>query len=369
MLAFSRYTRQPLDQTRSDQNEDVMTLKYLPTAIVRVLLLGSLAAVALPAVAHAASAVEQSARGGAVALGQTQLPADLKAALQAKVAEWRRLQPKSFAAVAAVTGCTSEGYQMYRRPDPECSRALRALGPAVTLPLLSALVLEAPKRADGSLPYSTEREQLAYAAGALQAVGTFRQADAAPVLRFLASHGASALAKDAAEALGRTATAETPAEAARSLTVLTTLANADGPRQLAAISGLGQARGLAAANALATGLDNATATTASAWAWALGQNASSWAWDARRHGAAANAHESVAVRELAAKTLVRAFVRHNNPEIREAAMKGLMLAAHPASLALVADARAMATPNQQVALDGLAKRLQRYFARNAAAKR
>jgi hypothetical protein len=258
---------------------------------------------------------------------------------------------------------------MYRRQDPECSRQLRTLGPAVSLPLLSALVLEAPKRADGSLPYGTAREQLAYAAGALQAVGTFRQAEAAPVLRFLTTHGNAALAKDAAEALGRTATAEAPAEAARSLAVLTGLASATGPRQLAAISGLGQARGLAAATALAAGLDSATAGTAAGWAWALGQNASSWAWDARRHGGAANANEAMAVRELAAKALVRAFVRHNSPDVRESAMKGLMLAAHPASLALVAEARSGATADQQVALDGLAKRLQRYFARNAAAKR
>jgi hypothetical protein len=302
-------------------------------------------------------------------MAQTPLPADLRSALQAKVTPWRTQHPKAFVAVAAVKGCTAEGYQAYRRPDPECSRSLRALGPAVTLPLLSALVLEAPKRADGSLPYNSEREQLAYAAGALQAVGTFRQAEAGPVLRFLAVNGTPALAKDAAEALGRTATAEAAADAARSLSVLTTLASTEGPRQLAAISGLGQARGLAAATALAAGLDTATATTAAGWAWALGQNASSWAWDARRHGGAANANEAMAVRELAAKALVRAFVRYTSSEVRESAMKGLMLAAHPVSLSLVAEARSGATADQQVALDGLTKRLQRYFARNAAAKR
>lgn len=327
----------------------------------------SLAAL-VPVVAHAAGGALHKTDRGAAATALS--PAQLER-LGQEVRAWRVSHPRSFELVASVKGCSAATYEAFRRPEPTCTRELRALGPGVSLPLWSALLLEAPKTAAGAQPYATDTERAAYAAAALDALGTFRQPQNGPLLRALLPVVELDLADEVAGALGRTSTAEAAAEAHKSVELLAQLADADGPLASAALSGLGQARGLHAARRLIGMLSRSAAAPqrAAALAWALGQNASSWAWQARAKAKAANAAEADVVRREAAEELLRAYVRYPQAEVREAAMKGLMLAAHPDTLGMVRAAAGNADPATKTALTYLDKRLARYFARNAAAAR
>lgn len=297
-------------------------------------------------------------------------PAQLERLTQ-DVRAWRTSHPRSFALVAGVKGCSADTYQSFRRPEPTCTRELRALGAGVALPLWSALLLEAPQTAAGAQPYASDTERAAFASAALDALGTFRLAQNGPLLRALLPVVELNLADEVANALGRTSTVESPAGAAASLQLLGQWAEADGPRGAAAVAGLGQARGLLAARQLIRLLQTSAAQPerAAAVAWALGQNASSWAWQARAQSKAANAAEAVVVRREAAEALLQAYIRFAQPEVREAAMKSLMLAAHPDTLGMVRAAGQGASAEVKTALAYLETRLDRYFARNAAASR
>lgn len=224
-----------------------------------------------------------------------QLPARERATLQAAVAEQKRTDPKSFAAIRELKGYRPEHYRQFRNPIPQVGPELRHLGKAALLPMLEALVLDAPELAG-----ATDDERHAVIEGMLSEVGRLRDARSAPALRlaFVAAPSASLL-RAAGRALGRLGDAA-------SRGVLTASLN-EPSRRLAAIDGLGECRSSEAARALAKELDAATSKNdAASLVRALGNLGSSWAWQAL--GAARQA-EGNDTREVAASALVRSYHR------------------------------------------------------------
>ena len=105
-------------------------------------LLGGIAFVFLASVSSLANADGLLARG-------SDLGAADRAKLASLVARQRRTDPASFAAVRDLQGIRPEVYRERRNPIPEVGRELQHMGGKALLPVLEALVLDAP-RVDGS---------------------------------------------------------------------------------------------------------------------------------------------------------------------------------------------------------------------------
>jgi hypothetical protein len=188
-----------------------------------------------------------AAQTGGLLLKPEQLSAATRAGLLSAVTAEKAKHPERFEAVAAVKGCTTEGYAGKRNPKPQCMTELRDLGREHTLALLSGLVFEAPHTRDGHVPYASAAEQQAYTKAAIEAVGRFRQAETAQVMYAGLMQGNSAFWQSEANALGRLGS-DTETHA------LVDLAGTDNPRQAAAVSGSpGELAGKAPARAAAGG--------------------------------------------------------------------------------------------------------------------
>jgi hypothetical protein len=280
----------------------------------------------------------------------SQLPEKTRASLVKEIEAYKASNPEAFEALRNVKGHRPEVYQQARNPIPVVGRELRRLGPSALLPMLEALAFEAPAR--GSL---TDREWEALTIGMLDAVGVLRDARSGPVLRAIFEGGSKSapVLKSAAMAMGRLCSdAELP--------VLVKRSAAGDALRVPAIYGLGQCKRVDSAKhlagLLAAGPDSATAE---ALGEALGTVASSWAWKAM--GASAEA-EGAAVREIAAKALVPAFVRYGG-EARAQMRKAILLTEHKVTVELIAKARPAADAQIAAELDALSAQIARKASR------
>lgn len=300
------------------------------------------------------AATAMAAPSSGLLLKPDQLPAAARAALTDAYNAEKAQHPERFEAVAAVRDCTAEGYVGKRNPKPQCMPELHKLGREYGMAMLAGLVFEAPRTRDGHVPYGTAVEQQAYVKAVLETVGRFRLPQAAPILYASLMQGNAAHWQSAADALGRLGG---DAEA-RALVDLATTAN---PRQLAAISGLGECRRIEAAAALATLLGKHPQGEQLAMvADSLGRVASAWAWQAMGPGKAAMALE---VRTTAAKAAVQALATYSDATSLEQVRQSLWMAEHPETVAMLQAAGQGASADVRLRLEALARRYQTYMAR------
>ncbi len=222
---------------------------------------------------------------------------------------------------------------------------LKSLGPTALFPMLEMLAVDAPAR--GSLSKDTWRD---LRVGLIEAVGMLRDARSEPVLRAALEHNSEpAIVRAAAVALGRLGD---DASAAR----LVQLATTPGAKQDAVISGLGECRRLVAARALARLSTTSSAARELTVIRQLGNVGNTWAWQTP---AVAKTSEGDAVRGVAARALVQAFVA-NTGELRTKAATEILLVDHSSTPGLIRAAKSGASPALRAALDELAQR----FAKN-----
>ena len=284
-----------------------------------------------------------AATGNGVA---AQLPASVRSSLLSAIHGYRTSHASAFAAVAAVRGCSKEGYRNNRNPVPECARELRALGPGVLLPMLDALISGAPRGMA-----QTPAEQRALTFGLCQAVGVLRAPEALPVLRAVLETATDAdVQRAAAEGLGRSC-------GASEWQLLTAHTAAGDALETAAIAGVGVCKRPAAAEHLAALLTAHPAPArAATLAHALGIAASSWSWQAL---GAARAADAMAARTTAARALAPAFFAYQG-EARKSVGEALQMAEHPNTTALLQDAGQHADASAVAEAQHLAQRIAKH---------
>jgi len=208
--------------------------------------------------------------------------------------------------------------------------ALESLGPSAVPELIS----EAFRAPD---PSWTESAAIAWRVSVLDALGTAKDARARVVFQ-------KVLAETAADFQVQRAAAEGLAKLG-DVDSLLPLIGRD-----AVVSGLGSARKLPAAKALALELTKAsTEARAKLIVKALGQIGNSWAW-----ATLPDRSEELAVRHEAAKSLIAAFVKYGG-EVRSEAATQLLVVDAPNTAALIAQAKAGGIAVAE--LDGLSRRL------------
>lgn len=260
-----------------------------------------------------------SASGDGLVAGPRDLSIAERTVLTRQIDDLRAADPAIVDAVANVQGHRPAYYKELQNPVPMVGRELRRLGPDALLPMLDALVFDAPAR-DGA----TEAEYNALKIGLLDAVGRLRDPRAENALAAAFRNTTGDVAVAAAEAVGRSCTDT-------AFGVLETALGSD--KQSAAIAGLGQCRRVEAAEALSRALD-ATSDPAEAEliATSLGRVASSWAWQSL---GSAHQADGLKVRAIATQALVRSFSRFAG-EARQASLRGLSSAGHPQLRKIVA---------------------------------
>ena len=256
--------------------------------------------------------------------------------LAAEIAVAKQKDPAAFKALSELKGYRPEFYRQYRNPIPEVGRELRRLGKPMLLPMLEALVFQAP-----DLHGASDHEKRALIEGLLGEVGHLRDARAAAALHALFARPQSPLTMlSIGRAMGRLCDAASIDRLRAGLS--------DPARRTAAIDGVGQCRTLESAKLLATELDAVSAPEeAAAIAGSLGTLGSSWAWEAL--GAARQA-EGLAAREIIAAALVRGFVRVSGDE-REAHRTALAMVEHPESRRIATAHRGAADETARRELD------------------
>ena len=309
------------------------------------------ASLAVPPLSHAAPA----SHGMLMAIDQ--LPAALRKDVTTQVAKAHQAAPATFEAVAAATGCTNDGYKLRRNPVPGCSTELRAFGPDYGWALVSALVVAEPKTADGRAPYATAAEKAAYTSAAIESLGYYRAANVAPVVRAILLSAAEPTWKVAAAALGRIGTDA-------DLQVLSDLGKTAGPRQMAALYGLGECKRIEAAKVLAAQLAVTTEPSAvTVVAGALGRVASAWAWQAIARKLPAKEAEATDVRTVAAKALAQALLTTTDGDAVEELTQALQMTEHPAMSAILAEVRGHADAVGAARIDVASARYASYIKR------
>jgi len=250
------------------------------------------------------------ARADGLVARAADLPAAERTKLQVAVAEQKRVDPKSFGAVRELKGYLPENYRQFRNPIPQVGPELRHLGKSALLPMLEALVLDAP-----ALKGATVEERAAVIEGMLSEVGRLHDVRAAAALQAaFASSQPEPLLRTAGRALGRLCDAGSRGVLKASLK--------DGARRLAALDGLGECRSAEAAKVLAAELDASTSKSdAASLARALGNLGSSWAWQALGASRQAEGDEA---REVAAAALVRNYARYDG-DVRAAQRSALTM--------------------------------------------
>ncbi|MCC6647553.1 MAG: hypothetical protein IT374_18535 [Polyangiaceae bacterium] len=233
----------------------------------------------------------------------TDLSSPAGAAVLGEIARARRLHPARFDQVRAVRASAPARDRQRHGRVAQLAPALRALGKDALLPMLSALLDDAPDE--------PARVTLAVHLGLLQAIGELRDARAHSVLVAALDRATDPrLARTAAAALGALGTDEA---------IDALLARTSSP---AAIAGLGAARRARATGALAAMLDGADDITAVHIMDALGDAANEWAWQTSKVAASG---ERDAVVGVAAAALARSFVLRRG-DARARAAKALRLA-------------------------------------------
>ncbi|MBX3191720.1 MAG: hypothetical protein KF819_32305 [Labilithrix sp.] len=278
----------------------------------------------------------------APATAAARMPEAQRAAVMRDVAKARAADPRPFAAVSRIMELAPDAVARARDRKAPIAQYVARLGPSAVLPALERIV----EGRDGEL-----RREL------VEAVGLVRDPRATGVLGAIVDDASEdrETTRTATEALARIGTEE----AARR--IVTALDAARDERARAILEGMGECRRAFAVDALAARLratnDEADARVA---ARSLGRAGNAWAWRTL-----ADRAEEDRVREIAARALVDAFVRHRG-EARDAAANALMVVGDPRTPAMIGAARSAAsTEADRAALDELRAR----FAKNPAAFR
>jgi hypothetical protein len=281
------------------------------------------------------------------------LPADVRTQLEKDIATARRETPELFRTVQGIISRARALDAQSQKPGMPFTRELKALGPRALMPMLEALAFDAHAPAD--LPASASS---ALRLGLIEAVGIIRDARAIPVLSQLVAPGRDVeTTRSGAEALSRIGTDDAFAIVSKAATDARTTPNS--ARERAVLGGLHDCRREAAAKLLSSRLDAPLdSATARVVVRSLGGVANAWAWKTMT-----SQTELPAVRTKATTALVRTFVRHAaDAEVREAAVKALLVVDDPATPALVAKAKA--DPATSPAIVALLEDLERRFAAN-----
>lgn len=303
---------------------------------VRGLLAGALVALAATFV-HA----PQARAAGVVLDAHSALAPKAARALDAAIARARVRRPGAFRKIAGLPALAARLERHRRGRAIVLSPYLKALGRPALFPMLEMLAVDAPPR--GPLSKRAWRD---LRASVIEAVGMLRDPRAEPVLTATLEHNSEpAIVRAAAVALGRLGD---DASAAR----LVQLATTAGPKQDAVISGLGECRRLVAARALAKLSSASSGSRELTVIRQLGNVGNSWAWQTP---AVSKSGEGDAVRAVAARALVQAFVQ-NTGQLRTKATTEILLVDHPSTPGLIAAARRGASPALRAALDELAQR-------------
>jgi len=231
-----------------------------------------------------------AAAAAAPLLGPSALAPQAQRALSASIRADRAAHPEHFARVHNLIGLQGRFYRTTRARTPEVTQELRALGADALLPMLDALAFSDYPRA------LSPEEREALEVGVLNALSALRDRRAEPVLRAAFERlSAPESVRAAARALGSLA-------GDGEVAALTAAARQAGPRQAAALEGLGVTRRADAARVIAEVLDASSDVAAiTGAARGLAEAGSTWA-------AAADGH-TVALPPTVATSLVRAFVR------------------------------------------------------------
>jgi len=297
------------------------------------------------ALALATTTVQASAAG--LVLDSSELAAKSRSSLKADIEKARIETPELFRQVYDVAKRAGELDAGSRRPGAPLTMHFKVLGPRALMPMLELLAFEGHAPTD-----LTPTARAALRVGLLEAVGIIRDARAVPVLARVALRDRDVdTTRAAADALGRIGTDEAFGALVAALESADAATAAGGERVHALLAGVGSSRRSDGTTLLAKRLDaHPDAATAKAAAKALGTAGNAWAWKTL-----SSRTDEAAVRELAARALVKAYVAYSG-EARSAASNALMVVDDAHTAALISDARRTASADQAAALDELAAR-------------
>lgn len=233
-----------------------------------------------------------------------------------------------------------------RLPGAPLTMHFKALGPRAFGPMIELLAFDAQAAKDLS-----GTPAVALRLGLIEAIGIIRDARAIPVFAQLLDAKSSDFdtQRAAAEGLARIGTDDALA------TLKTSFGSGRGAdHERAILSGLHDARREAAAKLLVAKLDAADTdeATAKIAAKSLGGVGNAWAWKTVNNARS----EEAATRALAARGLVKAYVRFTG-EARDQAAKSLLVVDDPSTASLVAEAKKTANADTLKALTALEQRL------------
>lgn len=289
---------------------------------------------------------EGDALASGVGLDGAALPATARTELTKEIARANAEVPELVRQVRDVAARARDLDQASRLQGAPLTMHFKVLGPRAFGPMIELLAFDAHGAKDISGTPAT-----ALRLGLIEALGIIRDARAIPVFAHLLDARASDFdtQRAAAEGLARIGTDD-------ALSVLTrAFASARGTeRERAILLGLHDARREAAAKLLAAKLDapDTDEATAKIAAKSLGGVGNAWAWKTVNQ---ARSEES-ATRALAARALVKAYVRFTG-EARDQAAKSLLVVDDPSTASLVAEAKKTAKADALAALTALEQRL------------
>jgi HEAT repeat protein len=278
-----------------------------------------------------------------IALDANGLDAKQRSALRAKIAKARAAHPGSFQKVASVTTIVVKLDREKRGPFASVSRPLHDLGKLALMPMLEMLALNGPARST-----MTDTAWTGLSVSLIEAVGMQRDPVAIPVLdAIMEKHDEFWVVRAAAEALGRIG-------GDASAKKLAHLATTPGPKQQAVLSGIGDCRRPVAVHALAAFAEHVDDhDTTELTLRALGSMGNSWAW---KTPVLAKTGDQAEVRGTAARALVAAFARVEDPALRLRAQKSILLVDDASTPDLIRAAKRGASDATRAALDRLAEK-------------
>ncbi len=268
------------------------------------------------------------------------------ASLASEIALARSRDPRAFTAVDTVVMQAAGANAKARGRIAPTARTLSALGPSALLPVLELLAVRPPRDVPRAFVPTVRRSLI-------EAAGLLRDARALSVLGAILEDPSEdeETTRTATEAVARIGTAESERR------ILTALDVSHSERTRAILGGMGECRRRGIVEALVSRLGRTPSddeTTARTVAKALGRAGNAWAWTTL-----SDRHEEGAIRAMAARALVEAFVRFHG-DTRDAASNALMVIDSPDTAKLIAEASVGASAEDTRALQALADR----FAKN-----
>lgn len=286
------------------------------------------------------------AQAAGIALDGAALPPAARAELTKEIARANAEVPALVKQVRDVAAHARDLDSGSRLPGAPLTMHFKALGPRAFGPMVELLAFDAQAAKDLS-----GTAAVALRLGLIEAIGIIRDARAIPVFAQLLDAKSSDFdtQRAAAEGLARIGTDDALS------TLKTSFSSGRGAdHERAILSGLHDARREAAAKLLVAKLDAADTdeATAKIAAKSLGGVGNAWAWKTVNNARS----EEAATRALAARGLVKAYVRYTG-EARDQAAKSLLVVDDPSTTSLVAEAKKTANADTLRALTALEQRL------------